>query len=198
MHKAKKIHLIRHTSPDIASGICYGQSDLALSNRFLEETANIKQRLNEPNYHTVYTSPLKRCRQLAEQLNYQQIIDDRRLMEMNFGDWELQHWDHINRDELDHWMNDFVHAQTPNGESMLMMNQRVQEFITELAGGFKKAETGGVTTAVITHAGVIRLIAAWVLGIPLGNSFRLAMDYGATFELDLHPDPQFCQIKACA
>jgi len=32
-----EIYLIRHTTPDVAKGICYGQTDLDVANTFEEE-----------------------------------------------------------------------------------------------------------------------------------------------------------------
>ena len=34
------IHLIRHTTPDIETGICYGQTDLDVSDSFEKEKKN--------------------------------------------------------------------------------------------------------------------------------------------------------------
>jgi alpha-ribazole phosphatase len=52
---------------------------------------NIKEQL--PIDATYYSSPLVRCKILA---SYLQSSDfDSRLVEMNFGDWELQKWDDI-------------------------------------------------------------------------------------------------------
>lgn len=36
-----RLHFIRHTRPDIARGVCYGQSDIPLAASFAEE-AGIK------------------------------------------------------------------------------------------------------------------------------------------------------------
>ena len=32
-----RLHFIRHTRPDIARGVCYGQSDIPLAASFAEE-----------------------------------------------------------------------------------------------------------------------------------------------------------------
>jgi len=40
-----KVHLIRHTTPDIDSGVCYGQTDLEVANTFADERDVIHAKL---------------------------------------------------------------------------------------------------------------------------------------------------------
>ena len=73
-----EIYLIRHTKPDIVKGTCYGQADIGTTDSFLYEASCIQQHI-PAGIQTVYSSPLRRCRQLAEFLFPQQVIflDDR-------------------------------------------------------------------------------------------------------------------------
>ena len=52
-----EIYLIRHTTPDVAKGICYGQTDLALTATFPEEAEHVLKQL-PPDLDVVYSSPL--------------------------------------------------------------------------------------------------------------------------------------------
>src|SRR4028118_1276170 len=82
-----EIYLIRHTTPLIEKGICYGQSDIPLADSFESEWEIIRQQLPK-EMDCIYTSPLKRCWQLARKLeqHYQvPLFTDKRLMEMHFG-----------------------------------------------------------------------------------------------------------------
>lgn len=186
------LHLIRHTSVAVGKGICYGQSDVALASSFDSESETVLQRLGNPEYSHVYSSPLSRCLQLAKCLQAAQLHEDSRLMELDFGRWELQSWDEIDRQELDLWAADFANHPVPGGESMLLMSQRVDAFLLELLQTHTGADQ---PIAVVTHAGVLRLITTRILGIPLVNVFRLTLDYGAIFELYLHEDPAHCRLK---
>ena len=58
--------LLRHPQPDVAPGICYGASDLAL----LRDPASDAVRLacDLPPVDRIVTSPLGRCRALADAL----------------------------------------------------------------------------------------------------------------------------------
>ena len=56
-----EIYLIRHTTPLVEQGICYGQTDLDIAHNFQEEVEDIKVALQHFNPDKVYTSPLMRC-----------------------------------------------------------------------------------------------------------------------------------------
>jgi len=86
-----EVYLIRHTTPDISKEICYGQSDIELANTFHEEAEVILKGLPE-TLDRIYSSPLKRCLQLASLISHKEIEEVPQLQEMNFGDWELKPW----------------------------------------------------------------------------------------------------------
>ena len=143
-----EIILIRHTTPDIKKGICYGQSNIGVTNTFEEEANLIKKELLHNSSKTIYfSSPLNRCKLLAKELS-DKIIYDNRLKELNFGDWELKKWNDIDKEELDIWMKDFVHVKTTNGESYIELQTRTVQFINEI----KQLDAERIV--VITHAGL--------------------------------------------
>jgi len=89
--RVMEIYLIRHTTPAIAKGICYGQTDLDVTDSFEAEVMSIKEHLPK-NIQAVYSSPLQRCRKLAEAIfpkHPVQLFDD--LMELNCGDWKCSY-----------------------------------------------------------------------------------------------------------
>ena len=144
-----RLHLIRHLKPVIEPGVCYGRHDCSAES---VEAAALALRAVLPAGLPVWSSPLIRCRALAEQLHTHPLIDDR-LAEMHFGDWEERRWDDIPRAELDAWAADVAGYTPPGGESPRDLQRRALDFVASLA----------VPEAVIvTHAGVIRtLLAHW-------------------------------------
>jgi len=172
-----EIILIRHTTPKIAKGICYGQSDIDVTDTFLEEIKPILNKVDLNNTETVYySSPLKRCKKLAEKLSSKVHYDDR-LKELNFGDWELQNWNDINKLELDVWMNNFVNVPATNGESYLDLHARTTAFLSEIATQNHKR------VVIITHAGVMRSLHSFIHKIPLEKSFDLKLQYAQILEI---------------
>jgi len=183
-----EVYLIRHTTPKIEKGICYGQTDLDVDHSLFEyELKSIQSHLPD-DIECFYTSPLKRCSYLAQQLS-NQITVDSRLMEMNFGDWENSNWNEIDPDDLNNWMNDFVNIQATNGESYQDLHHRTTEFVDAILA------TNHAKIALVTHAGNIRSFISFALDLPLEKSFRIQLNYGAIVKLNLDQDPNLCQLK---
>ncbi|WP_258932608.1 histidine phosphatase family protein [Flavobacterium oreochromis] len=115
----------------------------------------------------MYSSPLKRCTQLAEYCySKEKIILDNRLKEMNFGKWELQPWDAILEEELNPWMADFVTIQVPMGESFQILYKRVVNFLYSLS-----QLSSDEPIVIFTHAGVIRSLICYLENQPLEQAF---------------------------
>jgi alpha-ribazole phosphatase len=175
-----EIYLIRHTTPDIEKGICYGQSDVPLLDTFEVEAERILQKLPK-RAGIIYTSPLSRCTQLAEYLLKKisaPIVKDDRLKEINFGEWEMKPWDDIDKPLLDKWMNDFVNSSAPAGESFTELASRVRAFSSDLA---KRTQQKVI---LVTHAGVIRSLRCMAEGIPLNEAFSLPCAYASVVKIE--------------
>jgi len=173
-----EIYLIRHTTPAIEKGICYGQVNLDLAQSFKNEVAKILKTNNLNNISKVYSSPLKRCTKLALKFS-KNLETDSRLMELSFGDWELKKWDDIPKSEIDPWMNDFVNVKVPNGESYIQLAERANDVFTEII----KKNTNSKKIIIVTHSGIIRSIIAKITNVSLINSFDIKIEYGQLFKI---------------
>ena len=149
---AVNLWLQRHAQPLIASGVCYGALDVPAD---AQATVRAAQGLADclPHGCQVRCSPLQRCEQLAQTLRGLRpdltYKTDARLAEMDFGRWEGQPWDALDRHELDGWAADFAYWCCGGGES-------VQGFMARVAGVWDDTQASGQSTVWITHAGVIR------------------------------------------
>ncbi|MEL6665302.1 MAG: alpha-ribazole phosphatase [Pseudomonadota bacterium] len=145
---------MRHTTPDVAPGICYGRTDLDVASSFEVEAAAALAEL--PAFERIVSSPLQRCRKLAEFISAQvdlQFDIDPRLKEMDFGNWEGRPWSRIERSELDAWAADFYHARPHGGESVAILQARVREALEDL-------RDQDIPTLIVCHAGIIRAALA--------------------------------------
>lgn len=177
------VYIIRHTKVDVPVGTCYGQSDVPLATSFLKELAHYKTLL-PAHFDQVYSSPLQRCQELAKALDYQLPTLEPALMEMNFGDWEGKTWDAIGQQTSQPWMDDFVQVAPPNGENLADFFKRVSLFLAHLRlQPYKQV-------LVVTHAGAIRCIWAFITGMPLKNIFRIPVDYGEVLVLQLNSNQE--------
>lgn len=166
------LHLIRHPQPRVAPGICYGRLDLAAVDA---EAAARALRAALPPGLPLWSSPLRRCRELAVCLHPQPRFDER-LAEMDFGAWEGQSWDAIPRAELDAWAADVAGYAPPGGESPLALQRRALAFVAGLAVP---------EAVVVTHAGVIRTLVAYRQGLPPERWSELSFPYASCTRLEL-------------
>ncbi|TCK44484.1 alpha-ribazole phosphatase [Paraburkholderia sp. BL8N3] len=167
--------LIRHPAVAIDAGICYGQTDVPLAADAGASARALIERmraLNVPECEGVWlTSPLARCARVAQALG--RAHADARLMELDFGAWEACKWDGIDRALLDAWAADLDHARAHGGESVAQFSQRVGEWFDETCGA------RDTPVHAITHAGVIRVLAARLLNVPHASAMRWPLDFGA-------------------
>jgi alpha-ribazole phosphatase len=175
----KTIYLIRHTTPDVEKGICYGSSDLPVAQSFTDEADTILQKLDGFVPHAVFTSPLQRCTVLAQHLfpSHNHVVDGR-LQELDFGDWEMTPWESIDSEVLANWSESFWTTSTPNGESFETLHQRVMDIWHQ-----NIVSHNHQTLAVVCHSGVMRAVIMRVLGIPHTKIYNLNLEYGAVVKV---------------
>jgi alpha-ribazole phosphatase len=174
--------LIRHPAPAIDAGVCYGKTDVPLIANAGESARLLTARLaafDAPLPQHVATSPLKRCADVAQRLAQHfgcACGEDARLQEMDFGAWEGQRWDAIDRAALDAWAADLRHARMHGGESVAQFEARVGAWLD------RWREPGGVPASsvlAVTHAGVMRMVAALVLGESLEKTLTWPLEMAA-------------------
>ena len=163
-----QVFLIRHPRPLVEPGLCYGRLDVDC-----EDPQPVAARLRLPPGTTIFSSPLRRARRLAEALDPCFRLDAR-LAEIDFGDWEGRRWDDIDRAAIDDWAADVLNYTPPRGESVADLQRRVVDLAGELA-----ANRAGASVALITHAGVIRALLGHWRGLPLAEWTQLECDFGS-------------------
>ncbi len=174
-----KVTFIRHTAVDVPRGTCYGQSDVPLRDTFKEEAKIVRDRLRERNFDKVYTSPLTRCVRLAEYCGYANAGRDKRIMELNFGDWEMQLFDEIKDPNLQAWYDDCLHVRATNGESFHDQLARVSDFLD----GLRCKPYSHV--AVFTHGGVLVCAELYIGKIKEEEAFDFLFPYGSELTVEL-------------
>ena len=140
---------IRHPSPDVEPGTCYGRLDLDIAEIGHDQIAKAME--TTPKVKRIVASPAKRCRKLALTLANRDKIDvefDERLWEMHMGEFEGKRWDQIDRVVSERWFKDPYNIRTPGGENFHDLRVRVVEAL----------QSADLNTAVICHAGPIRAV----------------------------------------
>lgn len=169
-----KLTLIRHTSVDVPKGICYGITDVPLASTFPEELKKVRQKLVYMKFDVVYSSPLTRCTNLANEIiSDQPIHTDSRLTELDFGDWEMATWKSIYESEAGkEWFADYVNARCPGGESFIDLINRGESFLCELKSKNLRS------AAIFTHAGIIRAMMCLLQDKTPEEAFDTPLVYG--------------------
>jgi alpha-ribazole phosphatase len=174
--------LIRHPAPAIDAGVCYGKSDVPLAGNASESALALAARLaalGAPLPQHFATSPLQRCADIAQRLAPHvgcACEIDARLSEIDFGAWEGQRWDAIDRAALDAWAADLRHARTHGGESVAQFEARIGAWLER----WREPMAEPVSSVLaVTHAGVMRTIASLLLGEPLETTLKWPLQMAA-------------------
>ena len=175
-----EVILIRHTSVDVPPGICYGQTDVPLKPTFEQEAAVTAEKLKAylPFDH-VYTSPLSRCVRLATYCGFPDAERDKRIMEINFGSWEMKSFDHNDDPRIKEWYADYLNVAATGGESFAMQYHRVSQFLDELkTKPYKKV-------GIFAHGGVLICAQIYAGLIKPSEAFSALTPYGGIIQIDL-------------
>ena len=161
------LHVIRHTTPKVTPGMCYGSLDLDVTDKFSDEADAVRSQLRV-NFSQVYSSPLKRCVDLADYIGFPYVVDAR-LREMDFGYWEGKLWTEIDPIEMQAWKDDIAEYRIPGGEKFRDVVDRVSTFLEALPAG---------ETLLVTHAGVIKALRILREGLLISEGAFLSSQYG--------------------
>ncbi len=173
-----KVILVRHTSVGVPPGTCYGQTDVPLRSTFLEEAEAVHRQLaGYGPFDKVYTSPLSRCTRLADYCGHADAVHDVRLLELDFGIWEMQRYDEIRDPRLAAWYADYLHVPATGGESFAGQLHRVSCFLDELRGKDYRR------VAVFTHGGVMACAQVYAGLVRPEEAFGRVPSYGGIFPI---------------
>ena len=175
-----EVILIRHTAVDVPMGTCYGQTDVPLKESFEAEAACTKAELDACGpIHCAHTSPLSRCTRLAAFCGYADAVRDSRLLERDFGEWEMMLFDDITDPHLQTWYADHIHTPVTGGESFMQQFQRVSCFLDELkTKPWQRVVIfahGGVLVSAQVYAGLVSPEAAFAALPPFGGLVRITL-----------------------
>jgi len=163
------IWLVRH-APTLGQGVCYGQSDVAVTLGPVEAARAIGESWTElvrGDPPEIWTSPWARTQPVAEELARRFGVAchvDARLSELSFGAWEGRAFSEIERHDsaqFQRWMKAYEVEAPPLGETAAQLRARVSQWLEERRAASK-------TVLAVSHAGVIRM--GWAIADGLAYS----------------------------
>lgn len=171
------ILLIRHGENDVMQRKLSGRlPGVHLNNKGCRQAEELAHNLKNAGIRAVYSSPLERALETAAPLAgaCSLVIQSHPgLLEIDYGAWQGRTYKQLAR--LRMWK--ILHqapeqAVFPGGETLAAAQARAVEALCEIAG----MHSTGDVIACFTHADVIRLAAAYFLGLPLGGYQHLRAD----------------------
>jgi alpha-ribazole phosphatase/probable phosphoglycerate mutase len=131
-------------------------------------------------WHQIVSSPLLRCAEFAHALSARLEIPvsvDERLAELGYGEWEGRTPAELTAHDPDvllRYRRDPVKYRPPGAEELDCFAERVTAAWGEVIEQYR-----GQHVLVVAHAGVIRMVLAQVLAIPLSHLFRIQVGNAA-------------------
>lgn len=155
-----KIILVRHGKTQANIDWKYSTDDTVLAKDGLYILDKTKKLLEDYDIDEVYTSALIRSQETAKHLGFTNFTIDKRINEMNFGDFRGESIDEVRLKQKLFFENErknYFGIKYPNGESRNEVIRRTSEFLDEISQKDDK------TILCISHGIAIRSTLFWVL-----------------------------------
>lgn len=173
---AYSIYITRH--PEVENykdNVFNGTVDVDLSKEGYRQAEKLHSFFKDKKIGTVFSSPLKRCRTVADKFhNEADIFFDERLKERNFGIFESLSWDKIEKlypNDAKKFLSDPFNYQVKNGESFFDVYNRIKSFINSR---LSKIESN---ILIVSHGGVNRVFISYLLEMNPKSILKISQDY---------------------
>ncbi|MCL6472088.1 MAG: alpha-ribazole phosphatase [Firmicutes bacterium] len=165
-----RLYLIRHGETKLNKEFKFiGATDVALSDRGLDQAKAVAERLQGEKIKAIYSSDLIRARQTADIISLACSVPvnlTSGLREIDFGYWERLSYDEIDArypDEFRAWRKDPAGIQIPGGETWEAFKKRVLSAVNSI---IKSEKEGHI--AVVSHGGPIKMLISHYKGGDIG------------------------------
>lgn len=172
---------IRHAETDLAGRFC-GHSDPPVNNLGLRQIEELIERLKTESIDAVYASDLSRSLTTANAIGRAFALSPIKipeLREIDFGQWEGLSWQEIEgRDRIYacRWSGAYPDLPAPDGELLDAFQSRVLGVVKHLL-----AITSHRCAAVVTHAGVMRVVLRSLCGLDDQEAWERTKTYCGLF-----------------
>lgn len=177
-----ELYLVRHGETIWnKEGRYYGDTDIGLSEKGMEQASVLGKYLKEISFDKVICSPLCRAKDTAKELTDLPCQFDDRLKEQNFGIFEGKTYQQLVNEfpkELKNWNENYENYCIPNGESFLMVRERIEAFIKDLC-----KEDGKIL--LVAHKGTLGHMLAAMMKLPPSGYWNFVFEQGTYSKVDI-------------
>ncbi len=155
-----KIYVTRHGQTDYnKKRMMQGRSDIPLNEVGIAQAGAAREKLGDIKFDAVYSSPLIRAVKTAEiigNVSEAEIIKDERIIEANFGKYELMNYYGTGLPMMLYWSFPEVFKAPEGVETIQEMIDRTSSFLRELE------QKDYENVLVACHGGIIRPIRGYL------------------------------------
>ena len=176
-----ELYLVRHCETELnVSMVYYGWTDVDINEKGIKQAEKIKIALNEVEFDTVISSPLKRAVHTAQIIsgkNDNEIIIENRLRELNFGAWEglsVKEVKEKYKVEFESWHKDWINYSLPQGESYIELYNRVKMSLEKIL-----TENKDKKILLVSHLGCLKIIITLLLKMDINCYWNFVVEQGA-------------------
>lgn len=186
-----QLYLIRHGEVEERYHKVFGGSriDMGLSPLGQRHAEAVGQWLKDTPLDAIYASPMQRVRQTlaptATMRGMEPTFLDG-LREVDFGDWTGHRWDQVQSifgvSAFD-WLEIIENDGIPAGEPVSQIKSRVGECTAQILAAHPHQRV-----AVFCHGGIIRVMLALMLDMPLMRMAHFNIEYGSISVVEVQPE----------
>lgn len=186
-----QLYLIRHGEVEERYHKVFGGSriDMGLSPLGQRHAEAVGQWLKDTPLDAIYASPMQRVRQTLAPTATMRGMEPtylEGLREVDFGDWTGHRWDQVQSifgvSAFD-WLEIIENDGIPAGEPVSQIKSRVGECTARILAAHPHQRV-----AVFCHGGIIRVMLALMLDMPLMRMAHFNIEYGSISVVEVQPE----------
>jgi broad specificity phosphatase PhoE len=186
-----QLYLIRHGEVEEKYHKVFGgcRIDMNLSPHGQRQAEALDAWLADTKLDAVYASPMKRVQQTMAPLLVRRSVEPtimQDLREIDFGDWTGHTWGGIHENfgiNVFDWLEVLEDPGAPNGESAQQLADRVRPCLIQVLH-----DNPHRTAAIVCHGGIIRVILALLLELPLAKMAHFNIEYASVTVIEINPE----------
>jgi len=182
------IYLVRHGQTAWnRDRIFRGRKDLPLSEEGRLQASSTALLLKECNIKAVYSSPLKRALETANEIASAcrcLVVGEEGLIDLDFGDWEGKRFEWVKKYDPEQYRlyrSSPERCTIPGGESLKDCFERAYRAFLGIA---EKHVDDTSHCVLVSHRVILKLLLLGILGLPLSSFWKITLDTCSICEID--------------
>lgn len=194
-----KLILIRHPKTvALEQRLIYGQSESELNEEGKASIPKVAKHLAKEDPAAIYSSPLKRCLDLAQAAAKEHgmdVIVDPRIIELSCGAYENMTFEEAlekGGEDAHRFVYEFASYRPEGGENFDDLKARTGAFLDELAG--RAEEFGDKPVLIFTHGIATRAMLSNLLELSMEQLWHINVEPSNIVRIDYDPEHRFGRL----